>query len=247
MVVTSAPSFMTASVRQEMMRRPSTSTVQAPHWPWSQPFLVPVRSRWSRSASSKRRPRGNGELGLNAVDGQRDRHLFRGRDRARPAAALRLRLAPLAVSAVEEVRLSGFGSVAKGPFDLREPRQSGAAGSRRDEPCDRQRLAQVRQQLNSRPVGGSDAAPAAAIREGAPFRLGKQHRLGTGQSRGRNTVILAMLPLPGQPAALVLIIAPDLMSPRMVWNVPDFNSVMTAARSRRPARSIACCSIWSEA
>ena len=34
------------------MRLPSTSTVQAPHWPWSQPFLVPVRSRSWRSRSS---------------------------------------------------------------------------------------------------------------------------------------------------------------------------------------------------
>ena len=32
-VVISAPSCMTASVRQELIRRPSTSTVQAPHWP----------------------------------------------------------------------------------------------------------------------------------------------------------------------------------------------------------------------
>ena len=46
------PSFMTAKVRQELTRRPLTSTVQAPHWPWSQPFFVPVRSRWSRSVSS---------------------------------------------------------------------------------------------------------------------------------------------------------------------------------------------------
>src|SRR5215471_14240947 len=53
MVVTVAPSFMTASTRHALTRRPSTSTVQAPHWPWSQPFLVPVRSKWSRSASSK--------------------------------------------------------------------------------------------------------------------------------------------------------------------------------------------------
>ena len=52
-VVTSAPSFMTASVRQELMRLPSTSTVQAPHWPWSQPFFVPVRPRCSRRASSR--------------------------------------------------------------------------------------------------------------------------------------------------------------------------------------------------
>ena len=52
MVVTSAPSCITASVRQELIRWPSTRTVQAPHWPWSQPFLVPVRSRCSRSRSS---------------------------------------------------------------------------------------------------------------------------------------------------------------------------------------------------
>ena len=45
MVVTSAPSFITARVRHELIGRPSTRTVQAPHWPWSQPFLVPVRSR----------------------------------------------------------------------------------------------------------------------------------------------------------------------------------------------------------
>lgn len=33
--------------------RPSSSTVQAPHWPWSQPFLVPMRSSRSRRASSR--------------------------------------------------------------------------------------------------------------------------------------------------------------------------------------------------
>ena len=33
MVVTSSPSCMTASVRQELIRRPSTITVQAPHCP----------------------------------------------------------------------------------------------------------------------------------------------------------------------------------------------------------------------
>jgi hypothetical protein len=35
------------------MRTPSTSTVQAPHAPWSQPFFVPVSSRYSRSASKR--------------------------------------------------------------------------------------------------------------------------------------------------------------------------------------------------
>ena len=34
------------------MRWPSTITVQAPHWPWSQPFLTPIRSARSRSRSS---------------------------------------------------------------------------------------------------------------------------------------------------------------------------------------------------
>src|SRR3954451_24820319 len=34
------------------MRRPSTSTVHAPHCPWSQPFFDPVSPRCSRSRSS---------------------------------------------------------------------------------------------------------------------------------------------------------------------------------------------------
>src|SRR5215831_16645573 len=32
-VVICAPSYMTANVRHELTRRPSMSTVQAPHWP----------------------------------------------------------------------------------------------------------------------------------------------------------------------------------------------------------------------
>src|SRR5262249_469533 len=40
-------------VRHELMRRPFTRTVQAPHCPWSHPFFVPVRSRWLRRASSR--------------------------------------------------------------------------------------------------------------------------------------------------------------------------------------------------
>src|ERR1700684_2471193 len=53
MVRTSAPSWLIASARQELTRRPSTMTVQAPHWPRSQPFLVPVNSRRSRSRSKR--------------------------------------------------------------------------------------------------------------------------------------------------------------------------------------------------
>lgn len=52
-VVTSRPSHVIASVRQASTLRPSTHTVQAPQVPWSQPFLEPVRSRCSRSASSR--------------------------------------------------------------------------------------------------------------------------------------------------------------------------------------------------
>ena len=81
MVVISAPSFMTASVRQELIRRPSTSTVQAPHWPWSQPFLVPVRSRWSRNASSKVVHGATLRLPLDAVDDERNRNFVRNLDR----------------------------------------------------------------------------------------------------------------------------------------------------------------------
>jgi HPt (histidine-containing phosphotransfer) domain-containing protein len=38
--VQAAPSRLAASARQELIRRPSTSTVQAPHWPRSQPFFA---------------------------------------------------------------------------------------------------------------------------------------------------------------------------------------------------------------
>src|SRR5437764_5044476 len=44
---------MIARVRHELTRRPSSSTVQAPHCPWSQPFLLPVRFSCSRRASSR--------------------------------------------------------------------------------------------------------------------------------------------------------------------------------------------------
>src|SRR4029079_7077793 len=51
-MVISAPSCITASVRHETMRCPPTRIVHAPHAPWSQPFLVPVRFARSRSMSS---------------------------------------------------------------------------------------------------------------------------------------------------------------------------------------------------
>src|SRR4029450_2923739 len=53
MVVTEEPSFITARVRHDTTRRPSSRTVHAPHCPWSHPFLVPVSSSRSRRASSR--------------------------------------------------------------------------------------------------------------------------------------------------------------------------------------------------
>src|SRR5256885_3401634 len=41
-----------ARLRQELIRRPFTRTVHAPHWPWSHPFFDPVSCKCSRSASS---------------------------------------------------------------------------------------------------------------------------------------------------------------------------------------------------
>ena len=42
-----------ASVRQESCLFPSIITVQAPHCPWSQPFLDPVSDSRSRRASNR--------------------------------------------------------------------------------------------------------------------------------------------------------------------------------------------------
>src|SRR5215510_10686456 len=51
-VTISAPWCATARARQLFARRPSSRTVQAPHCPWSQPFLGLVIPRRSRRASS---------------------------------------------------------------------------------------------------------------------------------------------------------------------------------------------------
>src|SRR5882724_12676892 len=52
MVVISSPSCIKARLRHEFTRLPFTCTVHAPHCPWSQPFLVPVRATVSRTQSS---------------------------------------------------------------------------------------------------------------------------------------------------------------------------------------------------
>src|SRR3954447_11788309 len=53
MVSTLRPAHSSASTRHDSTGSPSSSTVQAPHSPSSQPCLVPVRPRSSRRTSSK--------------------------------------------------------------------------------------------------------------------------------------------------------------------------------------------------
>src|SRR5207237_1668582 len=53
MVVISSSSCIAAKQRQELTRRPLMCTVHAPHWPWSHPFLDPVRCRCSRRQSRR--------------------------------------------------------------------------------------------------------------------------------------------------------------------------------------------------
>src|SRR5678816_905099 len=52
-VVISFPSCITARLRHESTLLPFTCTVQAPHWPESQPFFVPVRANCSRRRSRR--------------------------------------------------------------------------------------------------------------------------------------------------------------------------------------------------
>src|ERR1035441_2871818 len=55
MVTTSDPSACAASIVQLFTDPPSTRMVHAPHWPVSQPTLVPVNPRRSRTRSESRR------------------------------------------------------------------------------------------------------------------------------------------------------------------------------------------------
>src|SRR6516225_5447736 len=52
MVVTLAPATEPTGVMQDLVARPSTCTVHAPHWPMPQPNLVPVRPSSSRMTQS---------------------------------------------------------------------------------------------------------------------------------------------------------------------------------------------------
>ena len=53
MVVIARPAMAVAGSMQERAGSPSTSTVQVPHWPMPQLYLVPVRFSTSRKAQSR--------------------------------------------------------------------------------------------------------------------------------------------------------------------------------------------------
>src|ERR1700739_2153638 len=46
------PDTAETGVKQERSARPSSNTVQAPHWPSPQPYFVPVKSNCSRRTSN---------------------------------------------------------------------------------------------------------------------------------------------------------------------------------------------------
>jgi hypothetical protein len=52
MVVTFLLPTIATGIRQERAGTPSTCTVQAPHWPAPQPYLVPTKPSVSRRAHS---------------------------------------------------------------------------------------------------------------------------------------------------------------------------------------------------
>src|SRR5579871_71319 len=56
MVTIFCPATDSAGVRQDRVALPRTKTVQAPHWPSPQPYLVPVRPRRLRRTESKDSP-----------------------------------------------------------------------------------------------------------------------------------------------------------------------------------------------
>ncbi len=118
-VVTSAPSACTASIRHERAETPSTSTVHEPQTPCSQPRCVPVRPSSSRRKSASVRRSSTCHRALDTVDGE-----------ARPRT---LTASPPAVRAARARRRRGGGSrrvacaslpgLDSHPWRARQPRQ----------------------------------------------------------------------------------------------------------------------------
>ena len=77
-VVTRRPPRWRPAVRQAQTGLPSSSTVQAPQSPASQPTLVPVRPSSSRSTSASRRAGGRRQATAPAVQGEAERRAGAG-------------------------------------------------------------------------------------------------------------------------------------------------------------------------
>jgi hypothetical protein len=73
MVVTGLPATATAGSRQAFVRLPSTRTVQAPHWPWSQPLLAAGEIQLVAQGVQQGEPVVGGERVFVAVHLERDR------------------------------------------------------------------------------------------------------------------------------------------------------------------------------
>jgi hypothetical protein len=63
---------MIAKVRHELTRRPSTRTVQAPHWPWSHPFFRAGEVEVLAQRIEQGRPGRNFQRSVHAVNFQPD-------------------------------------------------------------------------------------------------------------------------------------------------------------------------------
>ena len=81
-VSTARPATWPIATRQAQTCRPSSSTVQAPQSPASQPTLVPVRPRSSRSAAASRVTGGPSQADRPAVQGEVDLHRREARQQA---------------------------------------------------------------------------------------------------------------------------------------------------------------------
>ncbi len=74
MVVTGLPTTLETWVKQERTAWPATMTVQAPHRPMPQPYLVPCRLRVSRSTQRSGVSGSTSTVFDDIVDFQFDRH-----------------------------------------------------------------------------------------------------------------------------------------------------------------------------
>ena len=179
-VVTALPCAATASVRQDSVRRPSTWTVHAPHWPWSQPFFDPGQAEMVAQRVEQRRPRVERQPVVAAVDPEHDRHARRRRCR--------------------RLRPSSCSRCLRGERHRRRRDVPVVRNVRRDKPSGRRpvpSIASSRGLVTSDPLdregptgaGQRGRAVARSVRRGGgPLRIGRRARLVAG-GRGRGRMV----------------------------------------------------------